>query len=176
MTRSNRPWTTSNPADLLELTAASRRSLRAPTSVLSSANTISEISKIFNGNGIFLFDAAVFNRPDISEVRATSNSRVFGFPMCTAGISSIFRWNLVETSSREHWRRAGENSYYKLLVKDSVITHTNEKVRASENPDWATCSRNCSVNLLSGNWRPKCIVAGNVRLMLLYPWLMATSS
>lgn len=62
----------------------------------------SDISKIFKGNGIFLFAAIVFNNPGSKVVRQTWNSKVFGFEMCTAGMLSMLRPSFAATSSLEH--------------------------------------------------------------------------
>lgn len=70
--------------------------------VFSSFKTTSDTSKTFSGKGIFLLAAIVFNNPGNKLVLQTWNSRVFGFDMWTAGISSIEWPNFVEISSREH--------------------------------------------------------------------------
>ena len=58
-----RPWTISKPLSLLQTTAASRRSLRAPLSALSSSRMTSEASNSRTGRGASLFAPRVFSAP-----------------------------------------------------------------------------------------------------------------
>ncbi len=58
-----RPWMISKPLSLLQITAASRRSLRAPLSVLSSSRITSEASNSRTGRGVSLFEPRVFSAP-----------------------------------------------------------------------------------------------------------------
>ena len=65
-----RPWMISKPLSLLQTTAASRRSLRAPLSDASSRRITSDASNSRTGSGASLFAPSVFRAPAQSAKRS----------------------------------------------------------------------------------------------------------
>ena len=73
-----RPCMISKPLSLLQITAASRRSLRAPLSVLSSSRITSDASKSRTGRGVSLFAPKVLRAPAHSYLLAQVHVKLSG--------------------------------------------------------------------------------------------------
>mmetsp|Transcript_7379 Transcript_7379/g.31462 ORF Transcript_7379/g.31462 Transcript_7379/m.31462 type:complete len:272 (-) Transcript_7379:976-1791(-) len=154
MIRSKTPCTISKPDFLSLYSTKSRRAFRAPTSLSASIKTTSPTSKSFAGNGASLFAPIAFNTPCSNDERATCTSSPLGF----ATIAAQFPVSSLET-----------------LAKLSSCEHRIQ-VSTSENPSIAISPRTKSEKWFRGCCAPTVFTGGTVRLMLLYPCAMATSS
>mmetsp|Transcript_40339 Transcript_40339/g.48889 ORF Transcript_40339/g.48889 Transcript_40339/m.48889 type:complete len:222 (+) Transcript_40339:131-796(+) len=91
MIRSSSPCTTSKLEVVPHANPATLRIFLAPTSLVVSSSTQSEISKIFTGRGASLFDPRVFSSPGIRLVRTTWKSIVLALEICAAFLRSSGR-------------------------------------------------------------------------------------